>query len=53
MDNLKKAQRFLDKAEELLEEARLINDSLEGILDQKAKPSEELDENLFMVVRLE
>ena len=41
-DNIKKAERLLDKCEEQLDELHLFNDTLEGLLDQKPKPSEEL-----------
>ena len=40
---LKLARTLLDEAERVLHEAELINDSVEGWLGTKEKPSVELD----------
>ena len=40
---MSEAKRYLKECMEHLEMCKMINDSLEGILEQKLKPSEELE----------
>lgn len=40
---IKEAEKLLVKCEGQLEELNMLNDALEGLLDQKPKPSEELN----------
>jgi hypothetical protein len=40
---INEAKRYLELSRKKLEEAKMINDSLEGILEQSPKPSECID----------
>jgi hypothetical protein len=40
---INEAKRYLELSQKKLEEAKMINDSLEGILENSPKPSECID----------